>query len=273
MPLIEQIASYWDRVPCGSRHINPTEQRYFTQPHIRAFADFRHWKGKRVLEIGCGIGTDTVEFLRAGVRSISAVDISSESLAIAAKRSYDYSRSTGARPCAWFCPANAEEFLPAGIFDLIYSFGVLHHTPHPEKVLALAHDKLAEDGELRIMLYAKWSWKHLFTGQQPEAQAGCPLVRWYSMREARGLVESCGFEVVSIEKRHIFPWKISKYIERKYARAFPWNIVPEYWLEPYLGHHLLIQARRSLKTPTITPASGVTPCSATGSTKLGAAHG
>src|ERR1700739_509502 len=80
---------------------------------------------------------------------------------------------------------NAEEFLPDGPFDLIWSFGVLHHTPHPEKVLRLAHERLKLDGDLRIMLYAKYSWKNLFTGQQPEAQAGCPLVRWYSMQGAK----------------------------------------------------------------------------------------
>lgn len=270
---MNEITSYWDRVPCGSRHADPTEQRYFTQPHIPAFADFPRWKDKRVLDIGCGIGTDTLEFVRAGVRSIDAVDISSQSLGIAARRSHQLSRDTGVRPCAWFSPANAEEFLPRGPFDLIYSFGVLHHTPHPEKVLRLAHERLLPDGELRIMLYATWSWKHLFTRQQPEAQAGCPLVRWYSMRAGRRLVESCGFEVVSIEKRHIFPWRIPDYMEHRYVRAFPWNIVPEYLLEHYLGHHLLIKARRSPKTPTITPASGVTPRSATGSSNLEAAHG
>src|SRR5713226_7180071 len=193
MPLTEQIAAYFDRVPCGSRHIDPTSQRYFTQPHIPEFAEFWKWKGKRVLEIGCGIGTDTIEFVNQGA-FVSAVDVSGRSVELALKRC----------PQAIYHVADAEEWLPPGPFDLVYSFGVLHHTPYPGKVLRLARERLKQTGELRIMLYAKWSWKHL-TRRQPEAQAGCPLVRWYSMHAARHLVESCGFKVRSIEKTHIFP--------------------------------------------------------------------
>ncbi len=271
MPLTEQIAAYWSRVPCGSRHPDPTTQRYFTQPHIPPFADFSKWKGKSVVEIGCGIGTDTLEFLKAGVRVIYAVDISTRSIALASQRAYRLTLNT-----AYFIPANAEEFLPRGPFDLIWSFGVLHHTPHPEKVLTLARERLVPDGELRIMLYAKWSWKHLFTRQQPEAQAGCPLVKWYSMKAARHLIESCGFQVTSIHKTHIFPWRIVGYVEHRYVKAFPWNIVPRWmfqWLESKLGHHLLVVALCSPKTPTIPSVSRLTPRSATGSTNSGGAHG
>jgi SAM-dependent methyltransferase len=185
-PLTELTKEFFNRVPCGSWHLDPTSQRYFTQPHIPEFAEFWIWKNKKVLEIGCGIGTDTVEFVQSGAK-VWAVDASKNSIEMAQKRC----------PRAFYMVANAEEFLPIGPFDLVYSFGVLHHTPHPEKVLQRAHDALVDVGELRIMLYAKWSWKHLFTRQQPEAQAGCPYVKWYSKREARKLVEDCGFHVRS----------------------------------------------------------------------------
>jgi hypothetical protein len=100
---------------------------------------------------------------------------------------------------------------------------------------------LAQGGELRIMLYGKYSLKH-FLGTQPEAQSGCPLVKWYSKRQARKLVESAGFRVVSIEKTHIFPYRIKDYIQGRYVIDWPWTWIPKEALEPYLGHHLLIRA-------------------------------
>jgi SAM-dependent methyltransferase len=225
---------YWDKQPCGSLHPNPSWQRYYVQPHIPRFAEFPKWRDKRVLEIGCGIGTDTLQFTKNGAY-VWAVDQSAKSVEISGTRC----------PDAVYNVVDAEQWLPHGLFDLIYSFGVLHHTPHPEKVLLLAHERLKDDGELRIMLYAKYSWKHLFTRQQPEAQAGCPHVKWYSEREAKELLESCGFRVVSIEKTHIFPWRIKDYIKHSFVIAFPWNVIPLKWfawLESKLGHHLLIKA-------------------------------
>ncbi len=238
---MNEILDYWNRQPCGSLHPDPTTQRYFVQPHIPDFAQFARWKGKYVLEIGCGIGTDTLEFCR-GEAKVWAIDASQKSILIAARRIFQEGFVSNCFPRM----ADAEDFLPTGPYDLIYSFGVLHHTPHPERVLSRAWHQLANDGELRIMLYAKWSWKHLL-GFQPEAQAGCPLVKWYSEREARRLLESCGFKVVSIRKTHIFPWRIDKYVQHEYVKAFPWNITPAWlfkWLEGIMGHHLLLVATK-----------------------------
>lgn len=233
---VNELVDFFDRVPCGSRHLDPTAQRYFVQPHIPGFAQFERWKDKRVLEIGCGIGTDLLEFVNAGA-NIEAIEFSTESRDLAQNRFHDNNC-----PLIWFC--DAEKWLPNGPFNLIYSFGVLHHTPHPEKVLRLAHDRLKDYGELRIMLYAKYSVKHLM-GTQPEAQNGCPLVKWYSARQARRLLESCGFRVVSIEKTHIFPWKISEYIQHRFVKDWPWRWMPKWMFsicERLGGHHLLIVA-------------------------------
>jgi SAM-dependent methyltransferase len=245
---MNELTDYWNKRPCNVRHGTApvgtplwseevSIRKYTVEPHIISFADFSHWTGKRVLEIGCGIGTDTLQFLGAGAEVV-AVDASVESLRLAAARASQIDAPVK------FILADAEEFLPAGPFDLIYSFGVLHHTPHPEKVLCLAHRELADDGELRIMLYAKWSWKNLM-GAQPEAQAGCPLVKWYSASEAKRLLESCGFQVVSIKKTHIFPWRIEEYVQHQWKKAFPWNLVTHRWFEPFLGHHLLLVARKA----------------------------
>ena len=68
--------------PVGSReYFDEVEARkYLVEPHIPGFADFERWRGKRVLEVGCGIGTDSINFARAGAE-LTAVDLSPESLA------------------------------------------------------------------------------------------------------------------------------------------------------------------------------------------------
>jgi SAM-dependent methyltransferase len=252
---IEVVREYWDRQPCNVLHSpagigsslwseQVTQRKYFVEPHIPDFAQFPRWKGKQVLEIGCGIGTDTLEFIKAGVAHIDAIDLSGESLRLAFNR---VTMDAVGASRAHFLRINAEELLPVGEYDLIYSFGVLHHTPHPEKVLHKAFSRLKDTGEFRIMLYAKWSIKRLF-GFQPEAQAGCPLVRWYSGWEARHLLWHSGFIVESIHKTHIFPWQIDEYKEHRYVKLWYYRWMPAWafrLLERALGTHLLIVARKA----------------------------
>ena len=264
--MIETIEKYWDTQPCNVKHgtapVGTKEwseqvrnRKYLVEPHIPLFANFAMWNGKSVLEIGCGIGTDTLSFLEHGA-IVDALDLSEESLKLTASRTEEYGKKS---PYQWRSRArlfhvNAEDWLPGnagkGGYDLVYSFGVLHHTPNPLKVLRNARSKMKQGAELRIMLYAKYSWKNLFTRQQPEAQGGCPLARKYTVKEARDLVEMAGFKVESIEKTHIFPWRIKDYIQHRYVKAWPWKILPKpvfLWLEKVLGWHLLIKAVRPVE--------------------------
>ena len=68
---------YWNKQPCNIKHSKKkflskeyfneiSKKRYFVESHIKDFVQFSKWKNKKVLEIGFGIGTDAIEFLKNG---------------------------------------------------------------------------------------------------------------------------------------------------------------------------------------------------------------
>jgi SAM-dependent methyltransferase len=251
---IEDVKAYWNARPCNIRHspapvgsreyFDQVEARkYVVEPHIPRFAAFDRWAGKRVLEIGCGIGTDAVNFARAGA-DYTGVELSAESLAIARQR-FEVFGLAGT-----LIEADAESLadaLPGERFDLVYSFGVLHHTPDPARAFAQIRQLIKPDGELRIMLYARHSWKASMIAaglDQPEAQWGCPIANTYSRDEVVDLLD--GFDVVSIEQDHIFPYKVADYKEYRYVKEDWFAAMPDEVfraLETQLGWHMLIKAR------------------------------
>jgi SAM-dependent methyltransferase len=265
--LLEQVRAFWDRRPCNIRHsaqpvgtreyFDEVESRkYFVEPHIPQFAQFARWKGKRVLEIGCGIGTDSINFARAGA-DLSVVELSPRSLDLCRRRFSVYGLD------AHFYAGNAEELsavVPVQPFDLIYSFGVIHHTPHPERAIEEIKKFCGPHTEIRLMVYAKWSWKTLWiilrygkgafwraaklVRRYSEAQEGSPVTFCYSAAEARGLLP--GFRVIELKKDHIFPYVIEKYRHYEYERVWYFRWMPTAWfraLERLFGWHLLVTAR------------------------------
>jgi 2-polyprenyl-3-methyl-5-hydroxy-6-metoxy-1,4-benzoquinol methylase len=264
---IEQVREFWDRRPCNVRHsIKPAgtleyfeeveRRKYFVEPHIPEFAQFSRWKGKKVLELGCGIGTDSINFARKGAH-LTAVDVSERSLEICRQRFDIYGLQ------AQFYCGNIEDltsFLPPQRFDLIYSFGVIHHTPNPKNVLAGIKKVCSPNTEVRIMLYSKWSWKVLWilltyghgaiwklqhlVRAYSEAQTGCPVTYYYSFREIAQLFKE--FEIQSIRKEHIFPYIIDKYVQYQYERLWYFRALPRpvfRWLQHQLGWHTLVVGR------------------------------
>ena len=267
---VADVRRYWDARPCNVRHsekpvgskeyFHEVEARkYLVEPHIPGFAEFERWRGKRVLEVGCGIGTDSVNFARAGAE-LTAVDLSGESLRIAEDRA----AVMGVADRIHFAQANAEELasvLDGEQFDLVYSFGVIHHTPRPNVALAQMRELIAPGGTMKLMVYHRRSWKVFWIlatqehgrfwkaeeriAKHAEAQIGCPVAFTYTRREARSLVEREGFRVRELTVDHVFPYRIPDYVEYRYVREpyFRWMPAPLFRrFEHSFGWHVLITA-------------------------------
>ena len=250
---IDDVRTYWDDRPCNVRHSEKEvgtqeyfdeveRKRYTAEPHIPSFAGFSDTNGKKVLEVGCGMATEGINFARAG-STYTGTDLSIESLDLAKKRFKVYNERGN------FYHGNAEElssFVPVETYDLIYSFGVIHHSPHPEKIISEIKKYMNKDSTLKIMLYATDSWKNYMIEaghDQPEAQYGCPIANTYTNDEVRELLD--GFDV-TIEQYHIFPYQIEPYKPGEFVKQ-PWfEAMPDEIFEVLkknLGWHLLITAK------------------------------
>jgi len=271
--LTDQVQEFWDRRPCNIRHSPKTlgtreyfdeveARRYMVEPHIPRFARFERWRGKKVLEVGCGIGTDAICFARAGAL-LTAVDLSPVSLEIARQRFEIYGLKAN-----FYC-GNAEQLsslVPVEPFDLIYSFGVIHHTHHPGNALAELRKFCGSATELRLMLYSKWSWKICWiiakygkgafwradelVRTYSEAQTGCPVTFYYSADDVRKLMKD--FDILRIRKHYIFPYKVSRYTQYEYEWEWYFRWMPASlfdWLQHHLGWHLLITAKPKALCP------------------------
>jgi len=265
---ISAVQEFWDRHPCNIRHsprpvgtrafFDDVERRkYFVEPHIPRFAEFDRWRGKRVLEIGSGIGTTTISFARAGAQ-VTAVDLSPESASLTRLSAAVY----GLEDRVTVHVADAErlsEFVPVEPYDLVWSFGVIHHSPHPDRVIAQIRRYMTSDSEFRLMLYSRVSYKLFWImhregvwnmgdidriiARSSEAASGCPVTYTYTPERVTELLE--GYRVLDISKRHIFTWDVEAYRRHEYKKDAAWANVSDAELaelERELGWHLLIRA-------------------------------
>ena len=254
MKTIENVKQFWDDRPCNVRHskkeigtkeyFDEVEKKKLTaEPHIKTFSNFDEWNGKKVLEIGCGLATVGINFASHGA-NYTGVELSDESLKLAKQR-FDVYQMQGK-----FFSGNAEHlstFVPVETYDLIYSFGVIHHSPYPEKIVSEIKKYMNKNSILKIMLYAKDSWKNYMIESgldQPEAQYGCPIANTYTKDQVVDLLE--GYDIISIEQDHIFPYQVEPYKRGEYIKE-PWfESMPSQMfktLEKNLGWHLLITAK------------------------------
>lgn len=152
------MQEYWQANPCGDRYlVGPSIQeglqehaktRYELEPYIPAFARFGDAAGKRVCEIGVGVGADHERWMHSSPALLVGVDLTQKAIELTRTRTKSTTLSV----------ADAEH-LPLGdsTFDIVYSWGVIHHSPETHLAVAEIHRILNVGGTARVMIYNRRS--------------------------------------------------------------------------------------------------------------------
>jgi ubiquinone/menaquinone biosynthesis C-methylase UbiE len=179
--LKQRVREFWQAHPCGTKFSDAeigtreffdrvSRHRYEKEWHIPDAANFAGAKGLHVLEIGCGVGTDGLQFARAGA-IYTGVDLTDAAIDLAQKN------FASAGMPGEFRVADAEHLdFPDEAFDVVYSHGVLHHTPDIEAAVREIHRVLKPGGRALVMLYHRGSYNYR-VGIRVLRRAGAGLLR------------------------------------------------------------------------------------------------
>ncbi len=221
----------WTNRPCGAldgfdeytlAYFEAVERDRYENyaPWMREFINFGAYVGKKVLEVGVGQGTDLVQFAKGGAE-VSGIDITQRHLELAARNfAVRHMHAKLAYATAAAIPFESD------FFDVVYSFGVLHHTNNTVRCLSECHRVLKPGGELILGLYHTYSFFHAYTilvngilrgrlwrlgyeGLMSLIESGSdgikfiPLVKTYSKNQLRNILED--FSQVQFHVRHLAP--------------------------------------------------------------------
>lgn len=256
-PYKDEARRQWDNDPCGSHYVKEARlhtldwyleaeayryQRY--APWMPRTMEFAMHRGERVLEIGGGIGTDLAQFARHGA-AVTDLDLSLGHLALA-RENFNLRGLQGR-----FVHSDGETLpFASGEFDLVYSNGVIHHTPDSRQMVLEIHRVLKPGGRVIAMVYAENSiqyWGNLvlihgvMRNMFDELSIGGimsrhveltqtdakPLVKVYTRTRLRTLFS--GFEDLRISKRQLTPAEVPRIIKwiplSILGRLMGWNLV------------------------------------------------
>jgi ubiquinone/menaquinone biosynthesis C-methylase UbiE len=218
----------WGQDPCGSNHgreheagsrefFDAIERHRYSEyaPWMPRLMEFQNFRDARLLEVGCGMGTDLLQFSRGGARCVG-VDLTPRSIEITQHRFKLY----GADGTFMISDGEHLPFRDES-FDVVYSNGVLHHTPDTEGAIREVHRVLRPGGIAKVMLYHRNSLNYwvdivlrhgVLRGEFLRGRSvgeimsrvvefsdhnARPLVKVYSRREARKLF--CLFKGVRVD--------------------------------------------------------------------------
>jgi ubiquinone/menaquinone biosynthesis C-methylase UbiE len=217
------VRDHWEKEPCGSRYgksgddksffTEMRRSRYALEPHIEAFQEADSCEGAMVLEIGIGSGCDFIAWPRNNARAVG-IDLTRASVEMTLRHleteGFGLGQANLAQADAEHLPFRDESF------DMVYSYGVLHHSPDTVRGLCEAARVLKPGGKARIMIYHHPSWTgmllwiyhalfkgRIFKGMRRVVyeHLESPGTKSYTVKETGELMKECGFRDVRIEAR------------------------------------------------------------------------
>lgn len=209
--------------------------------YLPGLVEFESFAGKRVLEVGCGAGTDLARFAKGGAEVVG-IDLADVSIDLA-RRNFKQRGLSGE-----FHTMDGENMsFGEESFDLVYAHGVLQYTADIARMVTEIHRVLRSDGQAILMVYNRRSWLRWMsklTGTQLEHQ-DAPFYRMLSIREFRDLLEPFRQVKIVLER---FPvrtelhtgWRAALY-NHVFVNVF--NLMPKALIGP-LGWHLVAFAHK-----------------------------
>lgn len=269
-----RVKEHWEREACGTRYGDETDRRLFfdeisaaryrLEPFIPGFADFAGASDKTMLEIGVGAGADFQNWCRHA-RHSTGVDLTEKAIALTIER---LELNSVPRERYALQTADAENLpFEDESFDLVYSWGVLHHTPDTKRAFREVYRVLKPGGVVKAMIYHVPSWggfmlylrrgfaRGKFSMTMKEAiyeDLESPGTKAYTLEEARDLVAQAGFEKTKVTAKlgpgDLLTIKPSAKYDSPVFRMI-WRVYPR-WLARLLGDRygldLLIEAKKPL---------------------------
>lgn len=200
-----EVREFWDAASCGEVYAEglttqeqfrrQEEVRYHLEPYIRSFARFEQGASRDVLEIGVGMGADHLQWARSCPRRLAGIDLTPRAVAWTAERLAAYGYESELEV------GDAESLAFAdNSFDIVYSWGVLHHSPDTLQAFREAHRVLRPGGILRAMIYHRPSIVGLMLWARYGLAAGRPM-RSFADIYAHHL-ESPGTKGYTVDEAH-----------------------------------------------------------------------
>jgi SAM-dependent methyltransferase len=198
-----EVREYWDRHihdleitqhPVGTRgFFDDLDQYHFEKlHHLLRLVDFDGYRGRTVLDVGCGAGVDLARFARGGA-IVTGVDVAPAAVALA-RANFEQQGLSGRLEVA------DGEQLPFAdsSFDLVYAHGVVQYTAHPQRLVDECRRVLKPGGQAIFQVYNRRSWLNLLGRMMkvPLEHADAPVLLKFSIGEFRALLT--GFRSVRI---------------------------------------------------------------------------
>jgi len=251
-PLLDAIRKYWNehihdlaiaKHPVGTKgfFVDLDDYRFDKLRYLPQVVNFNGYRGKKILEIGCGVGIDLIRFAKGGAH-VTGIDLAQKSIELA-KKNFAHN---GLKADLRLMNGEALEFADNS-FDVVYAHGVLQYTVDADRMAKEMHRVLKPGGEAIAMVYNRISWLNgmsLVMKVELEHE-DAPVLKKYSLGEFKKMLSP--FSAIRLVPER-FPvasrlqkgWKAAAF-NRIFVPAF--NLIPRFIVRP-LGWHIMAFCRK-----------------------------